>query len=689
MKKQLLVLSALLLTGATLASCDNSSTSVTVEETKFSVSVEAEQGSSITLSDEKGMFEPGERVDFVVEMKSDLKEFAGVLLDDEVLSVDEGGKGHFTMPNHDVTLKTVLVTVGDGSLRNVSTLADDFVAPATMEEVKAVFAASALVQGKYAQVEQLENDFSSFTFPKASLISAASRSGGVIAYGNVKTGVGSDSTTPYFYQAGMEGEDHFYTITSSGADSLTSTQQYKLEPKIYSVVDEVKDKTKEMTKEEAERLSQTRDFVGMINKDVLGAYSIWATSEGATTVVSEISNDRKSYTVTVESTYVGYSSTAVSSFSALIDGDGFVEMVSFYTDSYTSSNWDKTNNAPVEGAQPSSSGELIYIAIRDYKMDFDLDYDINDFVMHDYDVNWKQKVSGSYSTVDVTDNQVEGNATVSFQVSCYDTNFNTVKPKIVAITDGFGTINSSGTSFEVTKLGKFTVTFDNGLGELKEVELEAVKPAAQKVEFSLSSGASIFAANENEISVKVTPSLADQDVTLAVDDSKSGGVDTLIVDKGNGVFTLKPAEVGNVYLKATTKDGSKSATLTLKAVEKPTAESAKAVLVSKSLKLYDRNTYDNYYINFNEDGTGTLYVGSSYDGYTAYTFTYTIDADLKFTFTFPSHEGKDTWYAIKSLNYGSETSISGTIEGAYNKKASEFSGSFTIETRKDASYFED
>ncbi|HBF68714.1 MAG TPA: hypothetical protein DDW20_05310, partial [Firmicutes bacterium] len=188
---------------------------------------------------------------------------------------------------------------------------------------------------------------------------------------------------------------------------------------------------------------------------------------------------------------------------------------------------------------------------------------------------------------------------------------------------------------------------------------------------------------------KVTPSLADQDVTLAVDDSKSGGVDTLIVDKGNGVFTLKPAEVGNVYLKATTKDGSKSATLTLKAVEKPTAESAKAVLVSKSLKLYDRNTYDNYYINFNEDGTGTLYVGSSYDGYTAYTFTYTIDADLKFTFTFPSHEGKDTWYAIKSLNYGSETSISGTIEGAYNKKASEFSGSFTIETRKDASYFED
>ncbi len=686
MKKQLLVLSALLLTGATLASCDNSSASTTVEEVKYSVSLEAEQGSSITLSDSKGAFEPGVRVDFQVEMTSDLKEFFGVLLDDEVLYVDNEGKGHFTMPNHDVTLKTVLATVGDGSLRNVSTLADDFVAPTTMDEVKKVFAASALVQGKYASGEIVENTFSNFSWPEAHLVSAGSRSGGVMTYGSVRTGVGSDSTTPYFYQAGMEGDKYFYTITSSGTDSLTSsTQQYKVEPKIYNVFDEVKDKSKEKTKEEAERLSSTQDFISMISDDILGAYSIWATSEDSISVVSEISEDKKSYSVVIDSVYSGYSSTAVSTFSALIDGDGFVDMVGFETESYKTSDWDKENKAPVEGAKPDTTGEFSYIAVRDYKEDFNLSYDINDFVMHDYDIKWKQKTGSSYSAVNVVDNKVDGNATVSFQISSYDVNFNTIKPRIVAITDGFGTINSAGTSFEVTKLGKFKVTFDNGLGELKEVELEAVKPAAQKIEFSLASNASIFAGHENEITVKVTPSLADQDVTLAVDDTKSG-VETLIVDQGNGVFTLKPAEAGNVYLKAATKDGSKTATLALKAIEKPTMESAKAVLTSKSLKLYAN--YEYYWINFNEDGTGVMYVGSTYDGFVSYAFTYTIDADLNFTFTFPSHEGKDTWYAIKSITYGSETSVSGTIEGAYYGAAKEFSGNFTVDSRKAESYFE-
>lgn len=688
MKKRLLVLSALVLAGGTvLASCDTpSSETSTVEEVKFSVSLEAEEGSAIKLNKE-GKVEPGERVEFEVSLTSDFKELVGVLLDDEELQLDKDGKGHFTMPNHDVTLKTVLFTVGDGSLMNVTSLPSDFVGPTTMDEVKAVFAEAEMVEGKYSNLVSFENNYTSLSgMPYAKLTSIPTRNGEVMTTGNIRTGAGVESSTPYFYQSGYaRDKSKVYSIKASGSDYL-NTAKFALEPKIYDVVEEVTNKETQKTSEEAERFTSSEGLLNLVSNSFVGSSSLFTSS---TKITVDKDSDNKGYTLSLDCLYSStYSGMSINSLEAKVDGDGFISFVDFETITYKNADWDSDAGAPVEGAVADSDYTMSYVAVRGYKYDFEVAYDIEDFVMKDYDISFLQKLAGTYSATAISGNEVQGNATISYRVVCDDVlSMNSIKPKIVAVTEGFGVIASNGYSFEVTKLGDFEVTFDNGLGDLVTKKLTAVAPTATKIEFSRASNSSIFAGEESEITVTAFPSLSKQDVTLEVDTSKSG-VDALITAKGNGVFTIKPAEVGSVYLKATANNGTLSTTLTLKAVEKPSVDSIKTVLTTKSIKLYYNREY--YYINCNEDGTGTMYIGSSYDGFNAYPFTsYVVNEDLTVSFTFPSHEGKKVWYEIASMEYVNESTINVKIVGEYNGKSSELTKTFAADTRKQDSYFED
>ena len=693
MKKPLLVLAALLLTGASLTACDDNSKPTTTEvDTKLAVSVEASEGTSLSLNKEDGKYDAGEKVEFVVKVTDNLKELKGVILDDEELSIDSEGKGHFYMPNKAVTLKTIATSIGDGSLLKVTKLADDAALPSTMDEVKAAFEASSLVQGKFASKENVEVNYSDFTWARAKLESKGSRKGGVVTKGIINEGVSVDASSPYFYQAGLEGETHAYTISSTGSYRFSDTPSFSLKPVIYKVVDEVSDKTSQVSKEGATKLSQTQDFVSMIKSKILDSYSIFDKTN--TTIVTEVDPSKEFYTLTVSSIYEGYSSTSVTKFVASIDGDSFVRSVDFDTTSYDSSNWDKENKKPVEGATAKTTGFLDYSATRGYKEDFDLEYDINDFVMHDYDVQFLESTTGSYSSNKVDADKVSGNAKLTYQVwEKGSSEFSSIKPKMVGITEGFGEIASNGLSVaEITKLGEFEITFDNGLGETKVVKLTSLKPKASKLAFSLSSGSSIFAESATEVTVSVTPSLADQDATLELDTSYSSGVDATIVSKGNGVYSITPASVGTVYLVAKANNGQLSSKVSYKVIEKPSLESIMSVLTEKTIyKSGSYSTgYNGYYINFNADGTGKLYVGSSDDGYYSVEFTYSIDPDtLKFSFTFPSHEGKKVWYEIESFSYASSSSISGSFVGEYNNKADNYSFSMSTTARKTDSYFED
>lgn len=688
MKKRLLVLSALVLAGGTvLASCDTPSTTTsTVEEAKFSVSLEAEEGSAIKLNKE-GKVEPGERVEFEVSLTSDYKELIGVLLDDEELPLDEDGKGHFTMPNHDVTLKTVLFTVGDGSLMNVASLPSDFVGPTTMDEVKAVFAEAEMVEGRFSNLVSFQNDYPSLSnMAFADLVSIPTRNGEVMTTGNVRTDAGVESSTPYFFQSGYaRDKSKVYSIKASGNDYLKNAE-FSLEPKIYDVVDEVTDANTQKTSEEAERFTSSEGLLNLVSKSFVGSSSLFSSSSTKITVDKD--SDNKGYTLSLDCLYSStYSGKSINSLEAKVDGDGFISSVDFETITYKNADWDSDAGAPVEGAVADSDYTMSYVAVRGYKYDYETIYDIEDFVMKDYDVSFLQKLAGSYSTTAVSGKEVPGNATISYRVVCNDSlSMNSIKPKIVAVTEGFGTIASNGYSFEVTKLGDFEITFDNGLGDLVTKKLTAVTPKATKIEFSRASNSLIFAGEESEITVTAFPSLSKQDVTLEVDTSKSG-VDALITAKGNGVFTVKPAEVGSVYLKATANAGELSNTLTLKAVEKPSIDSIKTVLTTKSIKLY--YNYEYYYINCNTDGTGTMYIGSNYDGYSAYPFTsYVINEDLTISFTFPSHEGKSEWYEIASMEYVNESSITVKIVGERYGASSELTKTFAADSRKDDSYFD-
>ena len=698
MKKQLLVLTALMLSGVTLAGCgensantDSTTTSVEPVDTRPVVTLDAEEGSTLKLKGgEDGKFEAGSLVEFEVTVDDDLKELVGILLDDEVITGD-----HFTMPNHDVTLKTVLTTIGDGSLRNVTKFADDATLPSTFADVETLFAAASLVDGKFFKEGTIKSNYSSFDFAYEDLAAVANRNGGVMVKGVVKDGSGSDSTSPYFYQSGKYNDKYAYAIKGVQSTAyLTSNASYNVTPTIYSIVDEVKDKSTEVSKADAELLDSTPKFVSSISSKILGGYNLW--DEDNAIVEAKLNSDKTEMEVNVSSFKSSYGSVYASAMNFIVDGDGFISNVIFLTGTYASADYDSEEKVIKEGAVASASSSLTYAATRDYKAVVDLPFDIDDFVMHDYNLSFLAKAAGSYSKTALAENVVEASSTLSYQIVGGDSMYNVIKPKLVGITEGFGTVASGATSVEITSIGDFELTFDNGLGELKTVAFKSTQPKGTKITFSLASNASIFAANGNELKVSVYPDLADQTVTLAVDDSKTGGVETTVAAKEGdaNTFIVTPSATGSVYLKATAEDGTVTATLTLKAVEKPTAASAKAALVAKTVKFggygYDWNYF---WINFNEDGTGALYVTES-SSYTsealAYSFTYSIDeTTLAFTITMADHGTSTTWYGIKSFSYATETSINIEIEGAYYGAAKSYTKSGDVlTTRKDASAFE-
>ncbi len=684
MKKQLLVLSAALLCGGVLASCQTTtcstnsvSTSTAPAEEKKTITLEAEEGSSITLGGGLASeAKVGSKVSFKAAVTSDLKELLAVKLDDEQLVIDSDGNGSFVMPDHDVTLKTVLFTKGDGSLRNVSALPENFTAPTTKADVVKIFEEAAKVEGKFSSVETLNNTYSNFKFGSQgnyantlSLTAKNSRDNQILVQGNAKTGSSNGSSQSYVYQAGLHDENHFYSVEGLSDYNLAKTT-FTLTPKAYDVVETDTSSSNDISKEEAELKSTTFGFASMINQYVVSSTVLWNSDDAENSVTCEKASDGKSFTVTLSATV--NSSRRVSSVSAVVDGDNFISKVDFSTKVYASGDWDSTNKVANDGATPTTDQFLTFNAVRDYKDKVEMPYDIEDYVMNDYDITL---YSGSSALVD---NTISGNSKLSYKVECHDENsFNSIKPRMVAVSEGFGEISSDGLSIaDVSALGQFQVTFDNGLGEKKTLNVTSVKPTGTSVTVSLDSGSTIFANEETEITVKVTPVLADQDVTLEKDTSNSG-VDVTIQNKGNGVFSIKPLATGKVYVKASGVNGTKTKSCNYTVVEKPTASAVKEALTSttdpKSVYWSKSIGWDShyFYINFNADGTGEILHKVGYSGTVTKftTFKWSID-DTTVAFTFSDFASTDSNNALQITKFQYiasnviTVSVSGVIDGS-------------------------
>ena len=714
MKKQLLVLSAAIIAGGgLLASCSNNTTSTSdtststsetpvVNETK-TLTVAPEEGSKITLGG--GVSEQvkvGSKVTFKAEVTDKLKELVSVKLDDDQLVVDSLGNGWFTMPDHDVTLKTELFTKGDGSLTNVTSLPDDFTAPTTLADVKAIFEEGAKVEGKFSSVETFNNTYSNVKFGSAgnyanglSLTAKNSRDNQVLVTGNALTGSSNSSTQPYVWQAGLHDDTHFYSFEGLGNYNLTTTK-FELTPKTYDVVDEATGSKNVITKDEAELKSSTYGFVSIIDTYVINSTILWNTDDADNTVTCEKASDGKSFTVTLSATLA--SSRKVSSISAVVDGDNFISKVDFTTKVYSSDGWDSDANAPKADAVATTDQFLSFNATRDYKDKVDMIYDIEDYVMHDYDVIFYATPKGGYSsdTTELTDDKIDGNSKLAYKVRSNDENsLNSVKPRIVDLTDEFGEISADGTTIaEVEKLGEFKVTLDNGLGEQKEFTFTSVTPKTTKITISGTDGDYIFANSETEVTAVAFPELADQSgVDLVKDESYSAGVDVTITKKSDGVWTIKPLAAGKVYLKATDSSSGKSATRNFNVVEKPTADSVKAALTDADnpKSVYGSASVDwtthYFYINFDADGTAEFIVKKGYYGTPTKvsSFNWTVDSDVNFTFSNYQNVDANNSAEITKLTYISSSVISVSFDFLLNGVGDSVSKTFSLATRVEAS----
>ncbi len=669
MKKQLLVLSAFVLCGGVLASCNNTSadssdtttTTTSETDTRFSVNVNAEDGSTITLDNSDAKFDAGEEVKFTVEVTNDLKELTAVMLDDKTLTVDENGAGSFTMPNHAVTLKTLLYTKGDGSLRKVSKLADDFTEPTSKDDVATLLSEGIAVVGTFNSEEKIHNTYSTFSYPYLDLVSRSSRDGNVAIQGNYRKNTSARAACAYFYQAGFYDDEHFYDIQTTNDGGVT-VNSLTFNPHVYNVVDEESTSSDyEITKADAKTKSSSAGFLDDILSKVVNDRNIWNSTEGFMTVTTDISSDKTYFTTKLSSIYpASYSSGSVkvTEISLTVDGDHFVSKVDFTYQEYSMADYNSDEKKINDGATAKVDTGLTYSATRDYKDLVEMPFDIEDFVMNDYDV---ELFLYSSPYTEVTDATVVGNSTYKYNVISHDNpSLNTIKPRVVGATDDFVSVDTSNAVFTVEKVGKFNLQFDNGLGKVKEVSLTATQPKGTSVTFSKAEGESIFANEENELKVTVTPTLAVQDATLEVDSSKTGGVNATVTKKSDGVFSVKPADVGTVYLKATGIDGSVTKSLSLKSVTKPSLDKLKEALSTHTLKGASQNYYSYFFINFNADGTGTFFNSDNSSGSPIDMqddFTWTVDEDtLEFTIVYPEKTGRN-WIKLVSVSYESAESM--------------------------------
>lgn len=669
MKKNLVLFSTLLLCGAGLTSCGANGPEL------YTVTLNAEEGSSIVISNEltkngEMKWVAGTTVEFAVEVASSLNELTGVTVDNVTLTPFEEGNYKFVMPMHDVEIKTTVFTVGDGALLKVKDVTDDMKV-SDVDSVAALLDEAVKNEPEFIKEGTLKGDYKvDSTYDSFSYHAKANRNGGVVVTGNVRKSEFNNMPIAYYYQSGiLKNEEKVYKI--EGVSNVDS-KKFELTPTIYDVVADDSEKVgqQEKTLTDAKRMDKAFGFASLIRNSIFkddgssafntSKYTSWKDVE----VASTVSSDNKTVTVNVKGNYTTYTGDKYErpEVNLVFDGDKVLVKAVFTYSSYLKADWDADNKVLADGATPVSIKSFTYEGVRGYKDVVDLKYDINDFVMHDYDVMVDSKMLSETKLYDVDATAIEAGATIYFRFKTDEDTMWTVTPKAVEVSDEFGTISSDGLSLTVNKIGKFTVTFENGLGEKMVKNFTSVKPEGRKVEFNVTSSSSLFANENNEVVVSVLPTPADQTSTLAVDETKTSGVGATItpIEGQPGHFNVVPEATGKLYLVATAENGTIKNSVTVNVLEKPNKDAILTTLTTKTLKAYNRNNYSTDYINFEADGTGVY----SCDG-TNYNFRWTLnESTFEFDLVFDI-EGKTSYDIVTNFKATSSTTFTGTFEQLY------------------------
>lgn len=686
MKKNLVLFSTLLLCGAGLTSCGANGPEL------YTVTLNAEEGSSIVISNEltkdgEMKWLAGTTVEFAVEVASSLNELTGVTVDNVTLTPFEEGNYKFVMPMHDVEIKTTVFTVGDGALLKVKDVTDDMKV-SDVTSVAALLDEAVKNEPEFIKEGTLKGDYKvDSTYDSFSYHAKANRNGGVVVTGNVRKSEFNNMPLAYYYQSGiLKNEEKVYKI--EGLSNVDS-KKFELIPTIYDVVADDSEKVgqQEKTLTDAKRMDKAFGFASLIRNSIFkddassafntSNYTSWKDVE----VASTVSSDNKTVTVNVKGNYTTYTGDKYErpEVNLVFDGDKVLVKAEFTYSSYLKTDWDADNKVLADGATPVSIKSFTYEGVRGYKDVVDLKYDINDFVMHDYDVMVDSKMLSETKLYDVDTTAIEAGATIYFRFKTDEDTMWTVTPKAVEVSDEFGTISSDGLSLTINKIGKFTVTFENGLGEKMVKNFTSVKPEGRKVEFNVTSSSSLFANENNEVVVSVSPAPADQTSTLAVDETKTSGVGATItpIEGQPGHFNVVPEATGKLYLYATAENGKIDNRVTVNVLEKPNKDAILTTLTTKTLKAYNGNNFSTDYINFEAGGTGVY----SCDD-TNYNFEWTLnESTFEFDLVFDI-EGKTSYDIVTNFKATSSTTFTGTFKQLYFGSTYTRNVTFTLIDRK-------
>lgn len=594
---------------------DSSTGPITIEvNKKYTLSCHAATGTTIQIhnpsSDAK--YESGSLVSFQVTVDDANKELKSVTINDKIIAPTEGNSYEIVMPNMDATIATEVNVLGEETILNVSDVVEDAV-PKTVEELHTLLQASKTTESLYLANATFESTYGNSSMVSLSLNAKVYWNDAVFIDGHY---LKYDTSDMAFYtgeERGITGQKYYSVKTDTAVTTLEQTGVLKA-----IVPDTTETLLNHQIKESDAKVNASS--AGFIDLLLDRTFSPTSSSSFLTTsnygwknitlnTVTDVSN--KFYTVTVTAVYPDYNRTYTYVLTTVIDGDSFVKSADFVANTYAKDDFNAETNWVYDGSEVLDTKTIHVVQERNYRHSTTEKLDLEKHVMTDYDVVTSYQLTGQ-TAVTATDHVVENSSKLTFRFRQRDNTPVMFVPTLVgAKEDGFITFNEDGAPI-VNQEGPFTLIFDNGLGELKEVAMESVQPLPFKIEISLP-GNKVFNGETNILTASISPSGADQSVTVTPLSSSTGAVD--IVDNHDNTFTLTGVTNGSVTLEvASTIKPELTSTITFTVENKPNRDNILAFLTTTTLKG-TLSGWGSHYVNLYMDGTGeyVCYEGSKGD----------------------------------------------------------------------------
>lgn len=628
-------------------------------EKKFVITLNAAEGTVVTLLNSQEKYSAGSIVEFTVSVEKANLELDTVTYDGKVLLANNEGVYSFVVLNKDAEIATTVVERGSEDLLVVSDVNPEAV-PQDPAALKVALENARTVESEYLSSAEYDSTYDETRSLKA-----------VVGHNDVVVVEGRNlpyaSSNLYSYERTERGffNNRLYEI-EEGTTSVTFSKAATLKQ---VVADETETLLPNQVKEsDAKLAASTSGFIDIVLEEFFGNTNSFVPTDNygwkEITYTVEVSEDNKSYIASASAYYSSY--RRFITFEAEFDGDNFLRRVDFdaldygYNDveefDVTEGEGDEavttTYHKPVEGAEPTKTQKMDINFTRGYRSKV-TGTDLSSYATSNYDVLIDYRVPGEYTTYTVgEDGMIYNSAELKFTYRQAEVKPIFFLPTLIgAKEDGFITFDSYNTPV-VSNVGEFTLLFDNGFGEIKEVELTSIRPAAKSMTASLSSS-TIYNGESVQVNAEITPAGADQSVTVTLKEGSTAAVE--LTENEDGIWNVKGITNGTGTLVVTSDANSdlyKEVSFTV--ADKPNVDAIKTFLTSKTL-LGKMSGWGNHFVNFNEDGTGqyVCYEGGQGD---MVPFTWTLN-ESSITLEVSSDGSKSKYYTITGFTNLTESSI--------------------------------